>query len=298
MQKHRQDLSRRALAHGALALSLLFVTRGARAERATPAVGEALAALEQTHGGRLGVAILSTDTGALYGHRQDERFAMCSTFKLLLSGFVLARADRGEEPLDRVVRVRRRDLIQHSPILRERVGEDLSLAELCHATMTTSDNAAANLLLAGVGGPAGLTAYLRSLGDPTTRVDRMEPEMNRVDIANGDTRDTTTPAAMATTTAALTVGAALTPASREILIGWMRAAVTGHTRLRAGLPADWSAGDKTGTGGDGPTNDVAVGWPPGRGAVVVAAYYDRTGHTMDENAAVLAEVGRIVASAA
>jgi beta-lactamase class A len=274
MQKPATELTRRDLTRGLLALPMLFAARGVRAEASPTAVSDAVSALEQAHGGRLGVAILNTNTGDLVGHRVDERFAMCSTFKLLLSGCVLARADRGEEPLDRVVRVRRRHLIQHSPVLGERVGDDLSLAELCHATMTTSDNAAANLLLARVGGPDGLTAYLRSLGDTVTRVDRIEPEMNRVDINNGDTRDTTTPAAMASTAAAL----------------------TGLTRLRANLPADWNAGDKTGTGGDGPTNDVAVGWPPGRGAVVVAAYYDRTGRTMDENAVVLADVGKIVAS--
>jgi beta-lactamase class A len=255
------------------------------------AAPDAFAELERTHGGRLGVCVLGQTS-----YRADERFAMCSTFKLLLAGHILARVDRGQETLDRPVRVRRRDLVPHAPVTSERTGATMIVGELCHATLTTSDNPAANLLLTASGGPSALTSFLRSRGDDTPRIDRYEPELNDVDLAGGDERDTTTPGSMAALASTLALGDALSAPSREVLVGWMRATVTGLSRLRAGFPAEWNAGDKTGTGSDGPTNDVAVAWPPGRPPVVVAAYYDRAGRTMDENAAVLAEVGRLVAA--
>lgn len=283
-------LTRRHLLQG----SLLAIPIGAAfAAPPSPDPVAALAELERTHGGRLGVCVV--DAGTRSAHRGDERFAMCSTFKLLLASVVLARVDRGDEALDRALRVSEADLVPVSPVTTPRVGTAMTLAELCHATMTTSDNTAANLLLAAIGGPPAVTAFARSLGDGVTRLDRVEPELNLVDTAHGDVRDTTSPAAMASLLHAVAVGDALKPSSRGVLVGWMRAAVTGLGRLRAGLPADWNAGDKTGTGADGPTNDVAVAWPPGRAPVVVTAYYDRTGHTMEENSAVLAEVGRHVA---
>ncbi|MES2640630.1 MAG: class A beta-lactamase [Myxococcota bacterium] len=287
-------LTRRHLLKGALLALPMATSLRAFAGAGAPEPVAALAELERLHGGRLGVYVLDTGTGARFAHRPDERFAMCSTFKLLLSGFVLARADRGEDKLDRALDVPTTGLVSNSPVTTKRAGTRMTLAELCHATMTTSDNTAANLLLSAVGGPPAVTAFARSLGDSVTRLDRIEPELNVVNLKEGDTRDTTTPAAMASLLRELVAGDALRPASRDILIRWMREAATGLGRLRAGLPADWNAGDKTGTGMDGPTNDIAVGWPPGKGPVIVTAYYDRGGHSMAENSVVLAEVGRIV----
>ncbi len=290
-----QPPTRRAFVHAAL--WVLPIAAGLPAYAAPPVQpSAALAELERVHGGRLGVCVLDTGTNARLDHRGDERFAMCSTFKLTLSALVLARVDRGEERLDRALPVREADLVPHSPITGTRVGATMTLAELCHATLTTSDNAAANLILSTVGGPAGLTTFARSLGDAVTRLDRLEPELNVVGLAEGDERDTTTPIAMAALVRRLALGDALRADSRATLVGWMRETTTGLSRLRKHLPADWTPGDKTGTGPDGPTNDVAVAWPPGRAPLVVTAYYDRAGRTMAENEAVLAEVGRIVAS--
>lgn len=303
MSRPSTTLSRRDLVRGALSLGLLgpgALALGSRAlgpGLALARVPAGLAEIERAHGGRLGVVVREQGAGVVMSHRADERFAMCSTFKLPLAAAVLARVDRGEERLDRTLTVTADRLVANSPITGERVGQDLSLAELCEAAMTTSDNCAANLLIDTLGGPPGLTSFLRGIGDPITRLDRVEPEMNLVSLAEGDERDTTTPAAIASTVEALTMGEALSPASRDQLVTWMRAAVTGKTRLRKSWPADWRAGDKTGTGHDGPTNDVAVAWPPGRGALVVSAYYDRTGHTMAENAEILARVGQLIRSA-
>lgn len=162
-------MSRRA----ALAAALLAASGGA--PRRARAQDAAFSALEWRHGGRLGVAVLDTGSGRRMAHRPDERFAMASTFKFLVAAFVLARCDKGEERLHRPIAFAQQDLVTYSPITETHIGEGgITMAELCEAAVTLSDNTAANLLLASFGGPAGLTAYVRSLGDDTTRLDRIE----------------------------------------------------------------------------------------------------------------------------
>jgi beta-lactamase class A len=167
----------------------------------------------------------------------------------------------------------------------------MSVAEICEAAVTLSDNTAGNLLLASFGGPPALTAYARSLGDGSTRLDRIETELN--EAAPGDPRDTTTPAAMLGDMQRLIVDDALSAGSRERLIGWLLASKTGGKRLQAGLPSDWRVGDKTGGGNNGTANDIAVAWPPGRAPILVAVYF--TGSTIadDARSAVIADAGRI-----
>lgn len=277
---------------------------------AAPAIGspqgadlaQALAALEQRAGGRLGVAVLDTGTGALTGHRVDERFGLCSTFKLPLAAVVLRLIDQGRLRAEQWVPITPADLQSYAPVAKQHLAQGgMTVQALAEATQTTSDNTAANLLLGLMGGPAGFTQHLRDLGDTTTRLDRLEPAMNLVPV--GELRDTTTPAAIARTTAALLTGQALRPASRARLAEWMVATQTGLKRLRAHLPTGWRAGDKTGTamapGMVDKYNDIAIFWPPaptGRAPLIVAAYYD-TAKAHDqgiraEDEAVLAEVGQ------
>ncbi|MDR6842506.1 class A beta-lactamase [Pseudoxanthomonas sacheonensis] len=254
-----------------------------------------LEALERRHGGRLGVSLLDTGTGKRVGHRADERFPMCSTFKFLAAAQVLARVDRGEERLDRRIVYSKDDLVAYSPVTEKHVGEPgMSLAELCHATITLSDNTAGNLLLASFGGPAGLTAFARSLGDDVTRLDRWETELN--EAIPGDPRDTTSPAAMLDDMRLLLLGDTLLPASRKQLADWLVATTTGGQRIRGGLPKGWRAGDKTGTSGKGETNDIAIVWPPGRAPLLVTAYHAESTASQETNNSVIAEVGRIAAS--
>jgi beta-lactamase class A len=200
---------------------------------------------------------------------------MCSTFKWLAAAHVLQRVDAGQERLERRIRYGEEVLKPHSPVTSRHVGEvGMTLAELCHATITVSDNAAGNLILDSFGGPAGLTRFARSLGDEVTRLDRWETELN--EARPGDPRDTTSPRAMARLLHATVLGTALTPASREQLTRWLEATETNRARLGARLPAGWRLGSKTGTGGRGTTNDVGVFWPPGRPPVVVAVYLTDT----------------------
>ncbi len=253
-----------------------------------------LAALERRHGGRLGVSVLDMESARRIGHRADERFPTCSTFKFLASALVLTRVDQGKERLDRRVVFSKDDLVTYSPVTEHHVGgQGMTIGELCHATVTISDNTAGNLLLASFGGPAGLTAFARSLGDATTRLDRIETELN--EATPGDPRDTTTPAAMLDDMRALLLGNVLSPASRKQLADWLVAATTGAQRIRAGLPTDWRVGDKTGTSNNGVTNDIAIAWPPGRAPLLVTAYFAESSIPQDQCNAVLAEVGRIAA---
>jgi beta-lactamase class A len=291
--------TRRQLATGAGALVLAGALRPVMAEERLDAdrAAQRLQALERESGGRLGVAVLDVVSGLRLQHRADERFPLCSTFKALLAGAVLARVDGGRERLDRRLRFEASDLVPYSPVTGPRAGRDgFTVSELCDAAVTLSDNTAANLLLPLVGGPDGLTAYLRTLGDAVTRLDRTEPDLN--EARPGDERDTTSPAAMTRTLAALALGDALSPGSREILTGWLLGCRTGDKRLRAGLPSSWRVGDKTGSGERGTANDVAIAWPPGRPPLVVAAYL--TGSTLDASGrdAVLANVARVAASVA
>jgi beta-lactamase class A len=241
------------------------------------------------------VMAFDTTSGRRAGHRSDERFPICSTFKLLATALVLARVDRGEEQLGRRVVYAEKEVVAYSPVTKDHAGPaGLSVAELCEAAMTQSDNTAANLLLASFGGPAALTAYLRSQGDMTTRLDRIEPDLN--EALPDDPRDTTTPAAMVATMERLLLRAVLSASSRKMLTGWLVANKTGDKRLRAGLPADWRVGDRTGTGANGTANDVAIVWPGDDAPILIAVYY--TGSTISDEArnAVIAEAGGIVAA--
>lgn len=267
----------------------------------SPAITEALADLEMRAGGRLGVCFIHAASGAKAGYRMDERFALCSTFKLPLAAAILRAADQGKLNLDTVVPYNKADMIPHAPVTEANLAKGgMTIRALAEAAQKQSDNPAANLLLKQLGGPAALTQFFRDLGDAVTRIDRYEPEMNRV--PPGDERDTTSPAAIAATVEKIVdSNKVLSRASRELLIDWMVDTATGAKRIRAGLPQGWRAGDKTGTGLDehnGKLNDVAVAWEPGFRPLVIAAYYNTATPVdtiRDEDQAVLAEVGRIAA---
>jgi beta-lactamase class A len=267
----------------------------AAAEGGLAALGAAFARIEAESGGRLGVAVLDTGSGGLAGHRIDERFPMCSTFKALAAAAILSRVDAGKEQLSRRIRVEQKDILSYAPVTKQHIGQDMSIAELCDASVSLSDNTAANLLLASMGGPSAITALARTLGDELTRLDRIEVELN--EGTPGDPRDTTTPAAMARNLRALTLGTVLSAASRDQLIAWLVGCKTGDAKIRAGLPKTWRVGDKTGTGGHGSSNDVAVIWPEGRAPVIVACYLTETTGTDDQRNAAHAAVGRAVAAA-
>lgn len=264
---------------------------GERAQR----LQQELARIEQATGGRLGVAVLDTETGLRASLRGDERFPMCSTFKALASAAVLRRVDRGESKLDQHVRFEAKDLLANSPVSKERVASGMTLAEICEAAITRSDNTAGNMLLHEIGGPEGLTSFFRSIGDNVSRLDRWELALN--EGAPGDPRDTTSPTAMLNSLQRVVLGDALSASSRQRLTDWMVANKTGDTRLRAGAPREWRVGDKTGTGERGTFNDIGVLWPPGRKPIVVTTYLAGAQAPAEQCNAAIAKVARVVVDA-
>jgi beta-lactamase class A len=283
------------------ALFPLAATAFARTPVAPPQVR--LKSLEDaTKGGRLGVAILDTTFGGVIGHRLDERFAMCSTFKLPLAAAVLHKADKGELKLDEILPYTKKDMVHHAPVTEPNLPKGgMSVRDLAEAAQKTSDNVAANLLIKRLGGPEGVTKIWRGWGDTITRIDRYEPEMNGV--KPGEERDSTTPYAMAGLMEKILTGDVLKPDSRNLLVRWMIDTQTGAKRIRAGLPKDWKAGDKTGTGAGhkdigNKTNDIAIIWPPGRPPALIAAFLETPYHgddIRDEDQRVLGEASILVA---
>jgi beta-lactamase class A len=264
------------------------------AEERLALANKRLAEIEAREGGRLGVFVRDTGGGATIEHRADERFPMCSTFKLLTAAAALKRVDDGAERLDRTIAYGPNDLLEYAPIAKARVAEGgMTVADLCAAAIDWSDNTAGNLVLQSIGGPAGFTAFARSLGDELTRLDRNEPTLN--ESLPGDPRDTTSPRAMAANMHKVLVGDGLSDGSRHQLQTWLIGDKVGDKRLRAGLPPSWRIGDKTGTGDRGSTNAVAIIWPPGRAPLIAAVYYTESSAPMDARNAIHKEVGTLIA---
>jgi beta-lactamase class A len=272
-----------------------------RAQAAAPTMEERVALaetrlgdIEAREGGRLGVFVRDAGTGATIEHRSDERFPMCSTFKLLTAAAALKRVDEGAERLDRKIAYGPSDLLEYAPIAKAHVAEGgMTVADLCAAAIDWSDNTAGNLVLQSIGGPAGFTQFARSLGDEVTRLDRNEPTLN--ESLPGDERDTTSPRSMAGTMQKVLVGDALSDASRSQLQMWLIGDKVGDKRLRAGLPPSWRIGDKTGTGDRGSTNAVAIIWPPGRAPLIATVYYTGSSASVDARNAVHKEIGALIA---
>jgi beta-lactamase class A len=249
-----------------------------------------LSALETRDGGRFGFAAKDMGTGRVLAWRGEERFVYCSTFKMYLAAATLLRVQTGQERLDRMIPVTRADMVNHAPITEPAIGSSLSVEALMKGTVEVSDNPAANLLLRAMGGLEPMQAFYRGIGDATTRVDRFEPEMNRLD---GD-KDTIQPLQSLANLQTLLVDAdtPLSATSKAMLLQWMFDSPTGLARIKAGVPAGWTVAHKTGTGGYGPTNDIGVLYPPSGAPVIVAAYYHAASDD-PKNEAVIAEATRL-----
>lgn len=295
---------RRMLQSGFSAVFAAALPGCARTPDSMQGAADSLAELELAAGGRLGVGIIDVASGQCFGHRLDERFAVCSTFKLPLAGVVLWQAQQGKLQLDAAVEFSADDLVPYAPVAEQFLDQGfMSVMQLAEAAQTTSDNVAANLLLRLIGGPAGFTEQLRAMGDQVTRLDRYEPELNFVPA--GELRDTTTARAAATTAGRLVNDSILSAENGRLLRGWMEKTSTGLERLRAGFPPEWPAGDKTGTayadGMKNKYNDVAVAWPdtllPG---LIVSAFYEADGEydrMRPEDVLILRQAGEIASRA-
>ncbi len=245
---------------------------------------------------RVGVAIVDLETNeSLYYHAQD-RFPLSSTFKTLACAALLSKVDKNEDSLERRITFNQDDLVSYSPVTETKVGAPgMTLADLCEATITLSDNSAGNFILQAIDGPSGLTQFLRSIGDSSTRLDRWETELN--ESLPGDPRDTTSPEAMVNTLIALLETEVLSESSRKILTQWLQGNAVGEALLRAGIPDDWVIGDKTGAGGFGSRSIAGILWPPQRQAIITAIYITETDASFDDRNAAIAAIGQAIARA-
>ncbi|KQW83088.1 class A beta-lactamase [Brevundimonas sp. Root1279] len=292
---------RRSVLTGLGAIALMGCSRAPEAAQ-TPAakavVPEAfdLSALEARHGGRIGFAARDLATGRELRWRGEERFVYCSTFKMFLAAATLLRVQSGEERLDRAIPITRADMINHAPVTEPAVGGTLTIQDLMKGTVEVSDNPAANILIRELGGLDVLRDFYRGIGDQTTTVDRLEPEMNRLD---GD-KDTIQPVQAVANLYRLLVSAEtpLSAESKALLLRWMTDTPTGVGRIKAGVPAGWTVAHKTGTGGYGPTNDIGVLYPPS-GEPVIMAVYNHATRASDEaqREATIAEAARLALAA-
>ncbi|WP_440572647.1 Exo family class A beta-lactamase [Streptomyces sp. KR2] len=256
-----------------------------------------LAGLERASGARLGVYAYDAGSGRTVAYRADELFPMCSVFKTLSSAAVLRDLDRNGEFLSRRIFYTQDDVEQADGAPEtgkpENLANGMTVEELCEVSITASDNCAANLMLRELGGPAAVTRFVRSLGDRVTRLDRWEPELNSAEP--GRVTDTTSPRAITRTYGRLVLGDALNPRDRRLLTSWLLANTTSGDRFRAGLPEDWTLGDKTGAGRYGTNNDAGVTWPPGRAPIVLTVLTAKTEQDAARDDGLVADAARVLA---
>ncbi|KTD49058.1 beta-lactamase [Legionella rubrilucens] len=275
--------------------AIASLTLTAHAKDELLSLQQKLAALEASTGGRLGIAAINQANGMTIQYHARQAFPLCSTSKAMGVAALLSRSMRDKTLLQEKIHYSKQDLVVHSPETEKHLADGMTLAELCEATITQSDNAAINLILKKMGGPKAVTAFARSIGDNQFRLDRFEPELNTA--IPGDPRDTTTPKAMALSLQKLTTTDTLAAPERQLLIKWLRNNTTGGARIRAGLPEGWVVGDKTGTGDYGTTNDIGVIWPPHCQPVTLAVYFTQPKVDATPNNDVIAAATRIVISA-
>lgn len=285
---------RQAAFIAATVLPFLLSSTSLRAQEqsATQQIQQKLAALEKQSGGRLGVALINTADNSQILYRANERFAMCSTSKVMTAAAVLKQSESDKKILQRKMTIHAADLTNWNPVTEKYVNKEMTLAELSAAALQYSDNTAMNKLIAHLGGTANVTAFARTIGDTTFRLDRTEPELNTA--IPGDERDTTTPQAMAKSLRDLTLGNALAETPRAQLVDWLKGNTTGAQSIRAGLPENWTVGDKTGGGDYGTTNDIAVIWPEGRAPLILVTYFTQPQQDAKGRKDVLAAAAKIV----
>lgn len=266
---------------------------GASASTTPASTTRAFAALERSHAATLGVTAIDTGTGRVVGFRSGERFPFASSNKTFIAAATLQRATTAD--LDTVIHYTQADIIENAPITSRFVDTGMTVRELIDAMLRFSDNTAANLLVARLGGPDAVEQWMRGIGDRITNVDRIEPELN--EAIPGDPRDTTTPAQFATDLRSVLLGKTLETADRTLLRNTMLSNTTGDGTVRAGVDPAWPVADKTGTGEYGVRDDIAVVYPAGRSPIVVVVLTRKNTPDATPDNALLAEATKVAVAA-
>ncbi|MEB9907266.1 class A beta-lactamase [Bacillus anthracis] len=253
-------------------------------------VNHSFAKLEKEFDAKLGIYALDTDTNQTVTYQSDERFAYASTHKALAVGVLLQK--KSIEDLNQRILYTREDLVNYNPITEKYVDTGMTLKELADASLRYSDNTAQNLILKQLGGPSEFKKSLIEIGDTVTNPERFEPELN--EVRPGETHDTSTPKALATSLQAFALGDVLSTEKRNLLIDWMKRNTTGDNLIRAGVPGGWEVADKTGSGSYGTRNDIAIIWPPNKKPIVltILSNHDKEDAKYDDK--LIAEATKIV----
>ncbi|MCZ8495061.1 class A beta-lactamase [Priestia megaterium] len=246
------------------------------------------AKLEDKYDANLGVFALDTGTNKTVTYHSDERFAYASTHKALAVGALLQQ--KSIEDLNERIFYTRDDLVNYNPITEKHVDTGMTLRELADASLRYSDNTAGNLILQQLGGPDGFKEALENIGDDVTLPERFEPDLNEVNP--GETHDTSTPRALASSLQTYVLGGALPEDKRALLTDWMKRNTTGDALIRAGVPKSWEVADKTGAGSYATRNDIAILWPPKGDPIVLAILSNRTGKDAEYNDKLIAEAAK------
>lgn len=290
---NKNFFSRRFFILAAATVSLVSVSHSFALEKQSVIPAHVLfEQLELALNGRLGVFSINTATGDHIGYKSNEVFPVCSTFKFLLVSAILNRSEHDMALMLKKIKYNKDEIVEHSPVTQMHLEEGMTISELCAATIQYSDNAAANFLMEELNGPAAVTAFARSIGNNEFRLDRWETELNTA--IPGDTRDTATPKSMAYSLLKLSLQDGLGESQRQQLNEWLIGNTTGASRIRAGIPAGWLVGDKTGGGSYGTSNDIAVIWPLNRAPVIISIYTTQNEENAVARNDVIASATRIV----
>lgn len=286
-----EQLTRRSLLIAAGATSLaaaLPLTAGAKTRDRT------IRQLESAYGVTIGVYARNLATRSELEHRADSRFPIASVFKFVATGGVLRGDLVTPDPhvLSRPVHIPPAALVEYSPFVEDCLKRGIvpTVEQLCVAALQLSDNTAGNQILALIGGPAGLTKLARRLGDPVTRLDRWEPELNSAEPER--ITDTTSPRAIGNTLTTMLVGHGLPRPGRRKLTEWMLGNTTSDNRLRAALPPGWRIADKTGSAELGCANNVGVAWSPEGTPVLLSVMVRPDDPSAERDESVFVEVGK------
>jgi len=245
--------------------------------------------IEDQLGARIGVSIYDLKNNHRWSYKGDTRFPLMSTFKTLACAKLLYDVENGNQSIDSTVVINEDSIVTWSPVTEKRIGEKISLKDSCAATLSMSDNTAANIILSSIQGPKALTQFMRSIGDEITRLDRFEPDLNQA--LDGDLRDTTTPNAITKSLNTLLFGDVLNQEAKDQLKKWMKSNKVADSLLRSVLPKDWSIADRSGAGGYGSRGITAIVWSDLRAPLIISIYLSQTEASFALRNKAIAEIG-------
>jgi beta-lactamase class A len=256
-------------------------------------LAERLRLISSRAGGTVGVAVIHVETGRVVSIEGAKPLPLYSVFKLPLAVSVLKNVEENRLLLEKKIRITPEDVVPGSQFNLDlwRKPVERSVRELLEVSIVRSDNTSSDKLLELVGGPAAVTARMRSMGFANIDIHSSVHQYvaQRTNPNTGPAED------LAQLLAQLQAGNILRPPQLEVLLGFMGRAMTGEARLRGTLPKGTPVADKTGTGEAGSsTNDVGIiTLPEGKGHLAMAVLISGSKLPAEEQEKLIAELARV-----